>query len=403
MQPEKNDRLSSVTIGLCALSAMLLYGISGGVRGDIGILLKPLMDSSGCSYQDVSFAIAVMQLSFGFFQPLFGLMAVRFSNRSVLMMGVCLYVAGLASLPFLKSVAGLLTAIGILIGAGAGAISFGIILSAVVTAVGEKYGTMISGFINAAAGLGSTILASTLQSTLTRSGLMGAAIMLCIPTCLLIPFIFYVTSRKSRQNNDIPQEKPEARPSAHEIFHSAFANHTFRCLMGGFSTCGFHMAIIEAHLFSQFLSQGIDKQSAAYAFSVYGVATVLGALLSGYLCTRLHKGKLLTFYYGFRAVWVAAYLLVLPKTFISACLFSLGLGFTGAATVPPTSGLVNSHFQLSWSATLIGFLFLCHQIGAFLSASLCGIFVNMTGSYIPIWSFDIALCSFASFVSFKIK
>lgn len=53
-------------------------------------------------------------------------------------------------------------------------------------------------------------------------------------------------------------------------------------------------------------------------------------------------------------------------------------------------------------ATLIGFLFFCHQIGAFFSAWLGGICVAMTGNYILVWILDIVLCLFASAASFKI-
>lgn len=54
-------------------------------------------------------------------------------------------------------------------------------------------------------------------------------------------------------------------------------------------------------------------------------------------------------------------------------------------------------------ATLIGFLFLGHQIGAFLSAWLGGLLFDQTGSYVTIWIIDVALCAFASIMSFRIR
>ena len=163
------------------------------------------------------------------------------------------------------------------------------------------------------------------------------------------------------------------------------------------------MVIIESHLFSQYISYNIDSNHASWAFSFYGIMTIVGALLSGLLSTKIDKGKLLAFYYGFRAVWVCVYLFLLPKNFTTAVLFSAGLGLTGDATVSPTSGLVNEKFDLKHVATLIGLLFLVHQIGAFFSAYLGGIFVSATGNYNTIWIIDIALCLFASSMSFMIK
>ncbi|MGI6512211.1 MAG: MFS transporter [Catenisphaera adipataccumulans] len=163
------------------------------------------------------------------------------------------------------------------------------------------------------------------------------------------------------------------------------------------------MIIIETHLFSQFTANGLSDQRAGWAFSLYGIATIFGALLSGYLSARIRKGFLLWFYYGFRAVWVTAYIFLMPKTFAAAVLFAIGLGMTGDATVSPTSGLVNDSFPLRQVATLVGLLFTLHQIGAFLSAWIGGIIVTQTGSYTLLWLIDIVLCLFASACSFQIE
>ncbi|MCD8036372.1 MAG: MFS transporter, partial [Clostridiales bacterium] len=213
--------------------------------------------------------------------------------------------------------------------------------------------------------------------------------------CILIPLAIAVTSKDTKT-------EPHISDKGSLPFRKAFHNRTYRLLLAGFATCGFHMVIIESHLFSQYVSYGIEETAASWAFSCYGIATIAGALLSGFFSTRLHKGKLLAFYYGFRAVWAAFYLFILPKTIATAVLFSIGLGLTGDATVSPTSGLVNENFELKHVATLVGLLFFAHQIGAFFSAWLGGLFYNIIGSYTLIWLVDIALCLFASTMSAKI-
>ena len=82
------------------------------------------------------------------------------------------------------------------------------------------------------------------------------------------------------------------------------------------------MALIEAHLFSQLLSYGLQRPRAAHAFAAYGLSTVIGALISGYLSGHVSKNRLLTIYYGFRAGLTAIYLFFLPKTFLSAFSFA---------------------------------------------------------------------------------
>jgi predicted MFS family arabinose efflux permease len=162
------------------------------------------------------------------------------------------------------------------------------------------------------------------------------------------------------------------------------------------------MVIIESHLFSQFVLYGIDETKASWAFSVYGISTIVGALLSGFLSTRLKKGRLLGFYYGFRAAWVLVYIWLLPKNVFTAVLFATGLGMTGDATVSPTSGLVSENFSVRKVATLIGILFFTHQIGAFFSAWLGGVLRELLGGYTAIWMIDVVLCVFASVMSLRI-
>lgn len=76
---------------------------------------------------------------------------------------------------------------------------------------------------------------------------------------------------------------------------------------------------------------------------------------------------------------------------------------TGDATVSPTSGLVNANFKTKDVAILLGFLFLVHQVGAFISSWLGGALVEATGSYNPIWLLDVCTCSFASIMSLRIS
>lgn len=168
----------------CAVAGTLLYGVSAGVRGDIGLLLNPVAASSGQSYEGVSIAIALMQLAFGATQPFFGWLAMRRSNRFVLTLGAVSYAIGLALLPFVHSMPAVMVAIGLFMGAGA--ICFGIILSAIVQRVGEHNAMLISGILNASSGLGSTAFAPIISSLLSVGGLPLASFGLCVPVLVLL-------------------------------------------------------------------------------------------------------------------------------------------------------------------------------------------------------------------------
>lgn len=391
------------------LVACVLYGVGAGLRGDIGILLSPLAEHCGLPYSEVSFCIAVMNLVFGAAQPAFGMVAARRSNRFVLLIGAGLLALSLLGMGMARSFWALFLSLGLLFGAGAGALAFGLILSSAMRRVGPERAMLVSGMLNAAAGLGAFVLSPTIQGLLDGGGLSFALQALLVPVAALVPIAFVVTSAdpkprrralaSHRGGNKVASPK---EPSTRGLFRRAFHDRVFLLLVVGFSTCGFHMVIIESHLFSQYLSYGIEAGQASWAFSLYGVATIFGALLSGWLSVKAPKGRLLVFYYGFRALWVLAFIFLMPKNLVAAVIFSVGLGMTGDATVSPTAGLVNARFSLTEAATLIGVLFFCHQIGGFLSAWLGGVLLEATGSYMVLWVLDAALCAAAALASARI-
>lgn len=153
---------------------------------------------------------------------------------------------------------------------------------------------------------------------------------------------------------------------------------------------------------AQITSYGFTEQSVTYAFSIYGIATMAGSVVSGYLGSRFPMKKVLGGFYASRTLWIIGFLL-LPKSPVTMYLFAILLGFTGAATVPPTSGLIGRRFGPAALGTLFGVSFLCHQVGSFVSAWIGGLTVTATGGYTLLWCIDAALCILAAACVFRIR
>ena len=81
--------------------------------------------------------------------------------------------------------------------------------------------------------------------------------------------------------------------------------------MIGFGTCGFHMCIIQTHIFSQIVSYGITERTASLAYTVFVLTTMAGSVLCGFLCQRLALKNVLGSLYGIRAVIVSVFVLLL--------------------------------------------------------------------------------------------
>ena len=195
---------------------------------------------------------------------------------------------------------------------------------------------------------------------------------------------------------------PQKHESLRIILQTGMKNPAYWCLLIGFSTCGFHMAIIETHLYSQYVAAGIDGSTASLTLTVYGIATMLGAMLTGFLGLKFKMKTVLTFVYGIR-VLIAASFILLPKTVLFAFAATALLGMTGDSTVPPTTGIITQKWGAEKMAILYGSIFIGHQIGAFFSSSLGGILVDTPLGYTALWVVDLALSLLATAASSRIK
>ncbi len=392
MKERENSRFS---VFLVVLAVCLVYALGGGIRSNYGLLRADMAASSGVDYAGISFVLAAAQLAFGIMQPVFGAVALKTSNVFVLLCGSVMAIVGLVLTPLCRGSWTLLLCFGILMPAGLGAFSFGLIMGAVTPMLGEKKASAVSGIISASSGLGSILLALLLRGVLDRFGLWGAVAALCLPLVLLAPVLLLLRRADAGQK---AAEPVQLRP----LLGAAFRDRSYRLLSLAFFTCGFHMAIIETHLYTQFTSYGFADQSVTYAFSLYGIATMLGCVTTGYLGSRFSMKTVLGCFYGSRAVWTVGFLL-LPKSLVTMYLFAILLGFTGAATVPPTSGLIGRLFGPAALGTLFGVSFLFHQLGSFVSAWVGGLTVSSTGGYTLIWCIDAALCILAAVFAFRVK
>ena len=162
------------------------------------------------------------------------------------------------------------------------------------------------------------------------------------------------------------------------------------------------MAIIETQLYAQIVSLGFSGQTAAFAFTVYGIFGMIGPILAGFLCVKVRCKWVLGTLYALRPVSVILFLLM-PKTVFSIYFFVVFLGLIGNATVPPTTNLLSKLYGAKKLGLLSGTAFVFHQIGSFLSTYLGGILVSDTGSYTLIWLLGGILAAGAAILSYTVQ
>lgn len=386
------------------VAACLVFGVMQGVRDNYGVMLNAVAAKSGVDYAAVSTVIAVGQILYGLTQPFFAAIALRKSNAFVMLCGICLMAAGLIGTPFCGSAASLLLFFGILLPSGTGALCFGMVMGAITPLIGERRAAMASGIVQASAGIGDAFMSPGIEALISWKGITATMISLSTPILLMSPIVIWM-GRCRRSQCTAPAETdapPAEKEKVSDVLRTAFRDPAYLCLLIGFSTCGFHMSIIETHLFSQYLSYGIPGNIASYALTVYGIFTMLGAMATGFLGLKFRMKNVLGSVYGIR-VLIALGFLFLPKSIPFAFIATALLGSTGDSTVPPTSGIITKKFGSTHMALLYGIIFIGHQCGAFLSSWFGGMLVKYSLGYAYLWVADLCLSAIASFASYKIK
>ena len=244
-------------------------------------------------------------------------------------------------------------------------------------------------------------MSPALEQMISRFGIQPAMSVFAIPFILFIPIALWM-GKLNRQYTE-PEAREEVRnESMVSMIKNALKDRDYRLVTMAFATCGFNMSIIESHLFNQYVSWGISSDSASFIMTIYGIFTMIGAAATGFLCTKCRMNIVLGTTYAIRVV-VSIGFLLLPKTIALAVISTALLGCSGDATVPPTTNIITKRFGPARMAVLYGFAIVGHQIGAFFSSYLGGVFVDLGLGYGPLWIANMCLASFAAICSYRIR
>lgn len=403
-KPESIHKHNSIYQGIIlVIAACIVHGVMQGVHDNYGIMMTGLIPYTGIDYASISFCIGAGALIYGFAQPFLGILALRKSNVFVIMLGIVFTVIGLVFTPLCKSTSTLLIFFGLILPLGTTGLCFGIVMGAITPILGEKKAAIVSGIVQASAGIGDSLMSPALEMIISKYNIAITMRILTIPFLVMIPIVIWIgciNNRSAKSEIEIYEDNKSV--SIFALLKFALHDRDYRLILIGFATCGFNMSIIESHLFAQFLSYGIDGNIASLSLMIYGVATMIGAVGTGLLGARIKMKNILGCVYATRVIISVAFLL-LPKSVAFAFVATALLGLSGDATVPPTSGIISKKFGAKNMAVLYGFTLIGHQIGAFLSSYLGGLFVSRGLGYSPLWFMNLCLAFVAATASFLIR
>lgn len=378
------------------LCAAALLAITNGARQSMALFLGTLNTQTGLGIATVSLAFAIGQLMWGFTQPFAGGFADRYGSARVMLTGALLIALGTALIPFATSLPMLILSIGILAGGGAGVLGPSVVMGAVAQHISEARRGLATGIVNAGMSTGQFLIIPVAQATISSAGWHWALWGLSGLTLLAVPLILAFRAPAGGH------ARATSADTLSEAIGRASRDRSYLLLGAGFFVCGFHVAFIATHMPGVVAACGLPPEAGAWSLAVIGLFNIIGSLGIGWAVGRYRMKLLLSGLYAARGLAVLFFLLA-PKTVPVLMIFSVIIGLTYLATVPPTAGLVAKLHGPRYMATLFGIVMFSHQIGGFLGAWLGGKAFESTGSYDWIWYADILLAVAAALVHLPIR
>ncbi len=376
----------------------LISILTFGPRSTFGFFLQPMSSELGWGRDVFALAIAIQNLLTGVGQPFAGAVADRFGTFRALAAGTVLYFAGLILMAYSTTPGMLHLSAGVLIGFGLSGSSFAIVLAAFAKLLPESWRSFAFGAGTAAGSFGQFLFSPLAVALMGVVGWHSTLLIFAAMLLLVLPLAFVVAS-PGRDTGAAAAVRPQ---SLREALGEAFGHHSYLLLVIGFFTCGFHVAFITTHLPPYLVDKGLEAKWGGWVIALIGLFNIIGSIAAGVLGGKLPKRYLLSTIYALRAVAIAAFLLA-PMTPASALAFGAAMGVLWLSTVPLTSGLVALMFGVRYMATLFGFVFFSHQVGAFIGVWLGGVLYEQTGSYDVVWWLGVALGIFAALVHLPIR
>ncbi len=389
-----NKSLSAAQILICGATIVTL---SMGIRHGFGLWLQPITQAQDWSRETYSLAMAIQNISWGFFGIFAGMVADRFGAFRVIMAGAVLYGLGLwgmatANTPLLFALSA-----GVLICAAQAGTTYAVIYGVIGRNIAADKRSWAMGVAAAAGSFGQFLMVPVEGQLIYQFGWQNALVILSVAVLLVVPLAYGL-----RESSFANGQSPVREQTILQALREAARYPSFQLLMAGYFVCGFQVVFISVHMPSYLRDHDFPPHVASYALALIGLFNVAGTYAAGVLGQRLSKRKILAAIYLGRAVVISIFLAA-PLTPTSVYIFSAVMGVLWLSTVPPTNAIVAGIFGVQHLSMLGGFVFFSHQVGSFLGVWLGGVLYDATGNYDVVWGIAIALGIAAALLNLPIN
>ncbi len=353
---------------------------TAGFRSAPTVLIIPLEDAFGWSRDQISLAVSINVLCYGFTAPFAAAFMERFGIRNVVIAALTTVGLGAGGTVFMTAPWHLMLLWGLVVGVGTG--SMALVFAATVANrwFVEKRGIVI-GLLTAATATGQLIFLPGLSMLAVNFGWKSVSLAVAIGAFMMVPIIIFFLHEKPSALGILPYGAPDdwLAPSPNKIpagklaidsLKQASKVKDFWYLVGSFFVCGLSTSgLVGTHFIPAAHDHGMMEVAAASLLALVGVFDLVGTVLSGWLTDRYDPRKLLCIYYLSRGIS----LFLLPSILFatihpSTLVFVIFYGLDWVATVPPTLMLCRTVLGPERSTIIYGWVFASHQVGGAIAA-----------------------------------
>ena len=367
------------------------------------LFVTPLQADFGWGRGGIMIALTIFFLIGGVTAPYVGRLVDRYGAKKVLALGAAITGLGFVLLSLVQS---LWHFYGGYIIVGVGMAATGMVPATTIVSnwFEKRRGTAI-GIMSAGIGAGGFALAPLIGAYLIPNfGWRVSYFALALITWLLIPLVLLVIKTKpadmglypdGRQDSETVAET-EALPSASEglTLKMALATSSFWLIAVSFLANGFSEVGLLQNQVPYLVDVGFPLTTAATAYGVVGLWSLIGKFGFGWLCDRIQAKYACAIGFGVQLVGIIILMNVRPTAPPALLwLYAVVIGFGVGSWLPTMSMLISTNFGLAAYGTIFGMVTLAQSIGTSTGPLMAGYMYDTMGSYH--WAFIIFLALFA--------
>jgi MFS family permease len=355
-----------------------LFVCNGPVLGfTFGVFLKPIMADTGWQRSSVSFALSVGGIFSALAVPVLGRMMDRWGIRCVMLPGLVVYAICLSLVGAISASFWIFTLV-FAVAEMTGAIQTPLGYAKAISAWFDRRRGLALGIAMAGVGLGGSVIPQLANPLIERIGWRGAYASLALLTFLIAFPAVALWIREPRPGEGEQHVTFSAAELSGITSREAVGLSRFWVLAAVFFLVALAINGTVAHVIPLLTDRGFSHDTATAIFGLFGLATLAGRLLAGYMVDRIFAPHVASVFFlapiaGF--VFLASAAGPLPA--VGVVLFGLGLG----TEIDLIAFMVSRYFGQRSFGELYGYFFMVFGLGSSFGRFLGGYIFDLTGSY----------------------